>query len=795
MNISVSEINKSISKYLKALEGTIEYITTKYTGYKVYSKMYAEVTERKEYLSILVNKKFLTDEEVNKFDIKIVPENNKWTLNAEIRIYSLENIKEYKELLFKCYEKTKNSYKESLSNKIKEAIESDKEFIDTYSKKKEFAFQKLIDKWNEFNSIYISNNSLDELKSDIESSRKFNSNDFINKYKDKEEKYKFLEIVYEIIAYIDFNAYRKNVYNEYEDNRTLALTSIRQHEWVKNLINYKKYKDLNKVSEVARNVIIYILNPEKAITAFQTNKIMKFTNLLRPNISLDKNYEKLCEIIYEELKEYDIRVENEKNRGIIYGRIMFFKDIRKLWDKENNFFKMQPFKLDSQILKEEIEKNLEENIIPTKGKKINLNSSTKNIFYVADENKILFLALIISEIKEENGLNYYKFIKLKDSDKKVDLLPAMKQWGSKYTSRSMISVNEEEKYDFEREVINYIFEEDLDTLIDEINNMNIEIGERKIEAVNEDEEVDLNLMEDGSEEYVFEKEIDTPLNIILYGPPGTGKTYNTINYAVSIVEKKEVEEIIEESKKNREEVFKRYKNYIAEKRIVFTTFHQNYSYEDFIQGIKANINNTDQLSFVKEDGIFKDIVERAKNDLENNYVLIIDEINRGNISRIFGELITLIEEDKRLGQLNETVVTLPSKEVFIVPPNLYILGTMNTADRSIANIDIALRRRFDFIPMYPDYSLIPEFEGILRSINNSIYEKKKSADYLIGHAFFMNKSKEDIGKIINNKVIPLLNEYFYMNREEVKEILIKSGIRVKENLDNFQIEYDGIEEE
>ena len=128
-------------------------------------------------------------------------------------------------------------------------------------------------------------------------------------------------------------------------------------------------------------------------------------------------------------------------------------------------------------------------------------------------------------------------------------------------------------------------------------------------------------------------------------------------------------------------------------------------------------------------------------------------INRGNISRIFGELITLIEEDKRIGRENETIVTLQSKELFAVPLNLYIIGTMNTADKSIALIDIALRRRFDFIAMYPDYNVIPDFRHILKPINEAIYKSKRSADYLIGHVFFANKSIDDLENIVNKKLI------------------------------------------
>ena len=211
----------------------------------------------------------------------------------------------------------------------------------------------------------------------------------------------------------------------------------------------------------------------------------------------------------------------------------------------------------------------------------------------------------------------------------------------------------------------------------EIKNETIDLQKYNTKvARNKDIECNKDNIEDDNhdkEDFIYEQEIETPLNMILYGPPGTGKTYNTVNYAVSIVEKKEIEEVVEESKTNRKDVFSRYKKYLSEKKIVFTTFHQNYSYEEFIQGIRANTNNTDQLSFVKEDGIFKDLVERAKNDPEHYYVMVIDEINRGNISHIFGELITLIEDDKRLNQPNETMVTLPSKEVFRDPSNIFIL--------------------------------------------------------------------------------------------------------------------------
>lgn len=307
---------------------------------------------------------------------------------------------------------------------------------------------------------------------------------------------------------------------------------------------------------------------------------------------------------------------------------------------------------------------------------------------------------------------------------------------------------------------------------------------------------------------VLEKNVDQTLrtqlyrekNMILYGPPGTGKTYHTILYAVSIIETKTLDQLMNE---NYSEVKKRFDLYKVKNQIAFTTFHQSYGYEEFIEGIKPTVDEDGQIKYAIEQGVFKEFCELAgKSQLiqegseieikdsssklqvnlnEKPYVFIIDEINRGNISKILGELITLLETSKRLGENEELTVSLPySKKEFGVPKNVYVIGTMNTADRSIALMDTALRRRFEFIEQLPDENKLENYiigninlKNMLKVMNQRI-EVLYDREHTIGHAYFMelqnNDSIHHLKKIFENKIIPLLQEYFYEDFSKIQLI-------------------------
>lgn len=278
---------------------------------------------------------------------------------------------------------------------------------------------------------------------------------------------------------------------------------------------------------------------------------------------------------------------------------------------------------------------------------------------------------------------------------------------------------------------------------------------------------------------------DYPLNQILYGPPGTGKTWSTVSRAMAIVEGVREDEV---EKEDRDAVKSRFDALQDAGQITMATFHQNYAYEDFVEGIRPvlGVDGSGQVAYELRSGVLRNIADEASKQYHageaKKFVLIIDEINRGNIARIFGELITLVEESRRLGREDATTATLPySGENFGVPENLYIVGTMNTADRSIALLDTALRRRFKFVEVMPKPSLIDRVvEGVnLRNLLEAMNGRIRfllDREHQVGHTYFLDVGDlEGLKSTFQKQILPLLQEYFYDDWRKIDAVLGWNG--------------------
>ena len=276
--------------------------------------------------------------------------------------------------------------------------------------------------------------------------------------------------------------------------------------------------------------------------------------------------------------------------------------------------------------------------------------------------------------------------------------------------------------------------------------------------------------------------------VVLYGPPGTGKTHHAVRVAKELA-------ALQVFHKTFDSLAKTEATEIGPPGLVHVcTFHPGFGYEDFIEGLRPESVNG-HLTFERRDGIFKRLCDDALRHHDRPYYLVIDEINRGDVPRIFGELITVIEHDKRA-----TPISLPlSGEPFIVPRNVFLIGTMNTADRSISLLDTALRRRFGFVELMPDSSALAgrTAGGLplgpwLDALNARLREhlKRDARNLQIGHAYLMTSSITSVaefGRVLRDDIIPLLEEYCYDDFRALKDILGNGlidaeGGRIREEL-------------
>lgn len=727
----------------------------------------------------------------------------------------------------------------------------------------EFYFEKALKIFNEFKEFgsdvgkSFFENALSQFK-DAE----IPFSEFLPKLKKNSKQYELFDLIGKLIAYLDLNAYNKNLWNETPDKRVLGRSSVRQTDWVKTLLLYKVHlNDLSVIKEGSiKNSLNYLENPIDGLTILSEKHRSQFSL----NV-LGNQYDPAS--FSESLKEYfsvfDLNFKNEANRTEYLCYFLYKDEIKPLWLSavdEKSYWLVGAYWGNREEKERDQTQSFLEKGIWQNG--FDENSNDPSLDLVKKIKKGDLIAVKSSFTVNDGNGERIPCLRIKAIGEILD--------NEKDGVRLKVKWSHHEPFDVPglsyRKTADKVRDSDVEKIFKRLQNESVEMKELKIKGSN-------SLKSNG------------PLNVIYYGPPGTGKTFkltseiaerfsvnhvtsdlalisemfsdmpwwrvfacamidlkkpvsvksiqehafvkakiqasNTENISSSIkpmiwgslqaktilesktvnVKERRAPYVFDKSENSEWFLAGNWKEELSEeielvrkvrlnnsdrtvvKRFEFVTFHPSYGYEDFVEGIKPVLDNDDdsRVQYALVNGIFKKMCLKASADPENEYAIFIDEINRGNIPSIFGELITLIEEDKR-----ESLFTiLPySKKPFTVPKNLYIYGTMNTADKSVEALDLALRRRFVFEELQPNSNEINcKFSlEVVKKIHETInlrIEALLGKDYRVGHSYFMNNnvnSLDDLKSVFEKKIIPLLKEYFYEDWDKICLVLGKKFV-------------------